>query len=233
MDVPKPYFTNSPFQIEYFISGTKHTPEAKYVELVQMRNGLVMQGKLSTAQAIKHSVRKEELEKIKNAWWRSSSKRRMAAAELLELEAQEPEFILAGQALTVSLNKVSQLMFNLEKAYPHLKTTSLIDLTVQLQENEWMLEFQRRAENFHLCHGVIPPDHLAAMRAHPGFQKAILPKIQSLDGRLADRLAQLSPPEQAQSLPIYRSHMRFVQVFPETETSAPKGQNDEPGQAVS
>ena len=227
MDVPKPYFTNSPFQIEHFISGTKHTPEAKYVELVQMRNGLVMQSKLSTAQAIKHSVRKEELEKIKNAWWRSSSKRRMASAELLELEAQEPEFILAGQALTVSLNKVNQLMFDLEKTHPHLKSTSLIDLTIQLQENEWMLEFQRRAENFHLCHGVIPPDHLAAMRAHPGFQKAILPKIQSLDGRLADGLVQLTPPQQARSLPIYRSNMRFVQGLPQSEMDTREGQSDE------
>ncbi len=46
-----------------------------------------------------------------------------------------------------------------------------------MQREEWKQELLSRALNFIACHGTIPPDELATMKAHPDYKSAIFPVI--------------------------------------------------------
>ena len=61
-----------------------------------------------------------------------------------------------------------------QRKYAHLP---LLEAAQAAQREEWLLDFERRTENFLLSKGTIPEDHLNAMRNHPDFETNIVPFI--------------------------------------------------------
>ena len=74
------------------------------------------------------------------------------------------------------LATITSIMAELE---PQRKYADLpiLEAAQAAQREEWLLEFQRRTENYLLSTGTIPEDHLNAMRNHPDFEVNIVPFI--------------------------------------------------------
>jgi len=74
------------------------------------------------------------------------------------------------------LATITSIMDELE---PQRKYADLpiLEAAQAAQREEWMLEFQRRTENYLLSIGTIPEDQLNAMRSHPDFESNLVPFI--------------------------------------------------------
>jgi hypothetical protein len=71
----------------------------------------------------------------------------------------------------------------------------ILEAAQAAQREEWLLEFQRRSENFLLSNGTIPEDHLNAMRNHPDFELKLVPFITEVAQKIAtnkDKMALLT-----------------------------------------
>lgn len=99
-----------------------------------------------------------------------------AQADLIEWQSGEGMLEMAILGAEQELATITSIMAELEpqRKYAHLP---LLEASQAAQREEWLLEFQRRTENFLLSKGTIPEDHLNAMRNHPDFETNIVPFI--------------------------------------------------------
>ena len=99
-----------------------------------------------------------------------------AQADLIEWQSGDGMLEMAILGAEQELATISSIMTELEpqRKYAHLP---LLEASQAAQREEWLLEFQRRTENFLLSNGTIPEDQLNAMRNHPDFESNIVPFI--------------------------------------------------------
>jgi len=99
-----------------------------------------------------------------------------AQADLIEWQSGDGMLEMAALGAEQELATITSIMDELEpqRKYAHLP---LLEASQAAQREEWLLDFQRRTENFLLSKGTIPEDHLNAMRNHPDFETNIVPFI--------------------------------------------------------
>ena len=166
---------NSDFQILHFIAGAKHTIDGAYAALLDLEEDRAHALDHAKASAIKH--RAAEIRARRKLSSGDEIERLEAEAELMELEADGRLCSKNVLAAEKELSFIRECKARLE---PHRKYAGYeLDEAIQLsQQDEWCLEFIRRAENF-LMTGGIPADQLGAMRLHPDFSGKILPHIEN------------------------------------------------------
>lgn len=171
----KNYRRNTNFQILYFLIGSCHTVDGAYALVCEQLDNVKR-----TVKAVEVGRIKREA-KIKRLRWKALSPfkfhRLDAKAELLEFDNNEEFDSNAIQAVYEEFNFWSRCKNNLQahRKYKHLPIAEAHEAA---QQDEWRLEFIRRAENFLISTGTIPPDEFNAMRMHPEFIQAILPAIE-------------------------------------------------------
>ena len=99
-----------------------------------------------------------------------------AQADLIEWQSGNGLLEMAILGAEQELATITSIMDELE---PQRKYADLpiLEAAQAAQREEWMLEFQRRTENYLLSIGTIPEDHLNAMRNHPDFESNLVPYI--------------------------------------------------------
>lgn len=182
----KPHRQNSGFQLRYFLAGDCSTPDGAYV---LMYGQLIdMQGKLRHAEA-QLKRRQAKLAKaqyvIDNPNEFKAYEVLDAEADKLEVEADIPTWDMNWSAAKQELADIEALMLELKPRckYAHL---DILEMSEACQEEEWLGELKRRAENFLLTAGTIPHDHFQVMRTHPRFKTDIVPHIQVINKALAN-----------------------------------------------
>jgi hypothetical protein len=136
------HWNNSNFQLTYFIAGMCHTPDEAYRVLkCQLEDRQV-------AWALAHKAKADRTEPV-----------------LKILADQEEACIRACEA------EIAHIESLIAKVQPLRKFAHLSDheAAQACQREEWRLKLRAKAENFLMAQGSIPPEELAAMRAHPDF----------------------------------------------------------------
>jgi len=107
-----------------------------------------------------------------------------AQADLIEWESGEGLLEMAILGAEQEIATIESIMVELE---PQRKYANLpiLEAAQAAQREEWLLEFQRRSENFLLSNGTIPEDHLNAMRNHPDFEVKLVPFITEVAQKIA------------------------------------------------
>lgn len=179
-DVPHPYRLNSNFQIRHFIAGSRHTPDGKYVELMQMKEALEHRLTHSKAAGMRHIGKLQEIEyqlKELSTSERDNIKRQYLEADKVEHEGDERQWLLAAEALKNEYEYVCRLIEEILPTCQYANSMPLLEVSEKIQEEEWALELKTRAEEFIASQGLIPHDHLRAMRQHPRYRELIFPRI--------------------------------------------------------
>lgn len=165
---------NHNFQIEHFIAGSCHTPDAAYSILCDLREDRkdalsqvevsVLRNKAKIMRAQKIIETGDEIEKLE------------AQAEILEIQGFEETVQKNVAAAKAELAYIDECIAKVQpfRKYAHLPDPEAHEA---IQREEWALEFEYRAVNYLLTAGTIPHDHFASMRQHPDFHTYILPSI--------------------------------------------------------
>lgn len=164
------YWRNSNFQILYFLVGKCHTPDEAYRQLLQLHEERDTAVKAQEAYVCQHEAKRLRALRILRNPLRSKAAKLDAQAVLIEQQ------ILAQQQKNCLDQAVRERTFIEEliaRIEPLRKFAHLPDYEAhqQTQREEWYLELVKRAENCLLGQGYIPHDQLAAMRAHPDWEK--------------------------------------------------------------
>lgn len=169
-----PHRNNSDFQLRYFIANNCHTADVAWCLMYEQK--LDIQIKLESTKA-KLLRRKAKLLEIEQGLESTDPVKQLnAQADLIEWQSGEGMLEMAILGAEQELATITSIMAELEpqRKYAHLP---LLEASQAAQREEWLLEFQRRTENFLLSKGTIPEDHLNAMRNHPDFETNIVPFI--------------------------------------------------------
>jgi len=140
-----------------------------------------IQGKLRHAesQLLRREAKIAEAEEILAQDDIPKSVRLGALADKIEQEADIPTWDMNLKGAQQELADIKAIMAELK---PQCKFADL-DILRQseaIQQEEWLLELQGRAENFMLSSGSIPADHLQTMRCHPEFKERLVPFITNM-----------------------------------------------------
>ncbi|MGB9729816.1 MAG: hypothetical protein ACPL1B_08115 [Thermoprotei archaeon] len=175
--ISKNHKQNSNFQIVYFLIGSCHTPDAAYSLLCDLREERQMAIDNYKVQQLKNQAKRIRAERLLQS--KDEAKRLEGQAKLMELENNEKYGKVLYEAAVNELDFINKCI---EKIQPLRKYKDLPDIEAHeaAQYEEWKLELIRRAENYLLTTGTIPPDQFDTMRMHPAFKKEILPKIKEM-----------------------------------------------------
>ena len=165
---------NHDFQILYFLIGGCHTADGAYSLLCDLYEDREVAFKNVTASKLRENAKIIRANrKIKS---NDEAEQLEGKADLAEIEAFSEQLLANINACQDEMNFIKKCKDEIEpyRQYSHL---SLSQAHEACQLNEWKLELIRRAENYLLTTGTIPPDHFATMRTHPDFASQILPSI--------------------------------------------------------
>ena len=169
-----PHRNNSDFQLRYFIANGCHTADVAWCLMYEQK--LDIQIKLESTKA-KMLRRKAKMLEIEQGLASTDPIKQLnAQADLIEWQSGDGMLEMAALGAEQELATITSIMDELEpqRKYAHLP---LLEASQAAQREEWLLDFQRRTENFLLSKGTIPEDHLNAMRNHPDFETNIVPFI--------------------------------------------------------
>jgi hypothetical protein len=107
-----------------------------------------------------------------------------AEADKLEAEASVETWNLNLRAAQDELATIEALMAELKPMCKHYNDDILV-MSEASQEDEWLGELKKRAENFLLTAGTIPHDHFDTMRMHPRFKAELVPFINDFSARIS------------------------------------------------
>jgi len=174
--ITKNHKKNTNFQIVYFLIGSCSTPDGAYSLLCDLK-----EERQSSINAYKVTQLKDKAKEIRaNKLLKGDEADKLEGeAELLELKNNKKQ----GEELYKSA--VSELEFIdkcIEELQPLRKYADLPEMEAHeaSQLGEWRGELLRRAENYMITTGGIPPDHFDTMRMHPEFNSVILPRINEM-----------------------------------------------------
>lgn len=177
-----PHRTNSDFQLRSFLAGSCHTADTAWCLLYEQKVDVTSKLAYAKANVLRRQARKLELEE-KRAKAVTEIEKLRVEADFIEFEAQDlSDICVAGSQ--EELDTINALMEELEpyRKYGHLSVTQAAQAA---QEEEWLLEFKHRIENYVLTQGMVPEDQLAAMRKHPQFATELIPHIKDVVHALA------------------------------------------------
>ena len=166
---------NHNFQIEHFIAGSCHTPDAAYSILCDLRED--RRDALAQVEASKLRTKAKILRAEKLIREGDEIDKLEAEAELAEIRGFEETVEKNIAAAKAELAYIDECI---AKVQPFRKYAHLTDPEAHeaIQREEWALEFEHRAVNFLLTAGTIPHDHFSSMRQHPDFHTHIFPSIE-------------------------------------------------------
>lgn len=187
-----PHRNNSDFQLRYFMANNCHTADVAWCLMYEQK--LDIQIKLANTKAgiLKRKAKRVEIDEGINST--DLVKQLNAQADLIEWESGEGLLEMAILGAEQEIATIESIMVELE---PQRKYANLpiLEAAQAAQREEWLLEFQRRSENFLLSNGTIPEDHLNAMRNHPDFEVKLVPFITEVAQKIAtnkDKMALLT-----------------------------------------
>lgn len=187
-----PHRNNSDFQLRYFMANNCHTADVAWCLMYEQK--LDIQIKLANTKAgiLKRKAKRVEIDEDINST--DIVKQLNAQADLIEWESGEGLLEMAILGAEQEIATIESIMVELE---PQRKYANLpiLEAAQAAQREEWLLEFQRRSENFLLSNGTIPEDHLNAMRNHPDFEVKLVPFITEVAQKIAtnkDKMALLT-----------------------------------------
>lgn len=169
-----PHRNNSDFQLRHFIAGRCHTPDAAWAILYEQKLDIEQKLASTRARKLRREAKRLDIQHCLEYAGASQADKLRARADLMEWEAAEGLIELAIAGAEREIATIEGLMAELE---PHrkFKHLPLLEATEAAQHDEWLGEFKERIENYLLSQGTIPEDQIAAMRAHPAFEKEIRP----------------------------------------------------------
>jgi len=177
-----PHRNNSDFQLRYFMANNCHTADVAWCLMYEQK--LDIQIKLANTKAgiLKRKAKRVEIDEGINST--DIVKQLNAQADLIEWESGEGLLEMAILGAEQEIATIESIMVELE---PQRKYANLpiLEAAQAAQREEWLLEFQRRSENFLLSNGTIPEDHLNAMRNHPDFEVKLVPFITEVAQKIA------------------------------------------------
>ena len=167
---------NTNFQIAYFLAGSCHTPDGAYILLKELREEREMAIKNYEVQKLKDKAEELRAKKLLEG---DEADKLEGQAKLLELKNNREQGEVLYKAALDEINFIDKCIAALEplRKYKDLPDQEVSEL---VQKEEWTYELLRRAENYLITTGTIPPDQLDTMRMHPEFKTLILPRIQEI-----------------------------------------------------
>jgi len=172
--VSKNHRVNTDFQILHFLIGSCHTPDGAYSLLCELK-----EEREDTIKCIESTELKQKAAMLKAQRLLTSKDevdQLLGQAELSEINAKQETFDKNVQAAKEELEFINLCI---EKLQPYRKYSNLTENEAHsaMQQEEWLQELIRRAENLLLTTGSISPDQFETMRMHPEFSTKIIPAI--------------------------------------------------------
>jgi hypothetical protein len=169
-----PHRNNSDFQLRYFMANNCHTADIAWCVMYEQKLDIQIKLDSTKAKLLRRQAKFIEIEQALEST--DSVKQLNAQADLIEWQSGEGMLEMAILGAEQELATITSIMAELE---PQRKYADLpiLEAAQAAQREEWLLEFQRRTENYLLSTGTIPEDHLNAMRNHPDFESSLVPFI--------------------------------------------------------
>lgn len=169
-----PHRNNSDFQLRYFIANNCHTADVAWCLMYEQKLDIQIKLESTKAKMLRRKAKRIEIEQGLAST--DPIKQLNAQADLIEWQSGDGLLEMALLGAEQEIATITSIMDELEpqRKYAHLP---LLEASQAAQREEWLLDFQRRTENFLLSKGTIPEDHLNAMRNHPDFETNIVPFI--------------------------------------------------------
>jgi len=177
---------NTNFQIAYFIAGSCHTPDAAYFALRNAHYERSQAVALIPASELRLKAKRVEIERQLTS--ADEVEQLKGQAELIQYNIDKENFDLMSASAKSEVEFIDECIRRIE---PLRKYGDLSDIEAAeaCQAEEWLLELQRRAENYLLTTGTIPHDHFNTMRQHPNFKTHLLPHINNIHLAVANNEA--------------------------------------------
>jgi hypothetical protein len=169
-----PHRNNSDFQLRYFMANNCHTADIAWCIMYEQKLDIHIKLESTKAKLLRRRAKFIEIERDLEST--DPVKQLNAEADLIEWQSGEGMLEMAILGAEQELATITSIMTELE---PQRKYADLpiLEAAQAAQREEWLLEFQRRTENYLLSTGTIPEDHLNAMRNHPDFESNLVPYI--------------------------------------------------------
>jgi hypothetical protein len=169
-----PHRNNSDFQLRYFMANNCHTADIAWCIMYEQKLDIHIKLESTKAKLLRRRAKFIEIERDLEST--DPVKQLNAEADLIEWQSGEGMLEMAILGAEQELATITSIMTELE---PQRKYADLpiLEAAQAAQREEWLLEFQRRTENYLLSVGTIPEDHLNAMRSHPDFESSLVPFI--------------------------------------------------------
>ena len=151
-----------------------HTADIAWCVMYEQKLDIHIKLESTKAKLLRRQARFIEIEQALES--QDPVKQLNAQADLIEWQSGQGMLEMAVLGAEQELATITSIMAELE---PQRKYADLpiLEAAQAAQREEWLLEFQRRTENYLLSTGTIPEDHLNAMRNHPDFEVNIVPFI--------------------------------------------------------
>jgi len=169
-----PHRTNSDFQLRYFIANSCHTADIAWCIMYEQKIDVKVKLESAKAQLLRRKAKLIEIEQRLEST--DPVTQLNAQADLIEWKSGEGLLEMGLLGAEQELATIMSIMAELE---PQRKYANLpiLEAAQAAQQEEWLLEFRRRTENYLLSIGTIPEDQLNAMRNHPDFESNLVPYI--------------------------------------------------------
>jgi len=169
-----PHRNNSDFQLRYFVANSCHTADIAWCIMYEQKLDIHMKLEHTKATLLRRKAKSIEIEQALEST--DPVTQLNAQADLIEWKSGEGMLEMAILGAEQELATITSIMAELD---PQRKYADLpiLEAAQAAQREEWLLEFQRRTENYLLSTGTIPEDHLNAMRNHPDFESSLVPYI--------------------------------------------------------
>jgi hypothetical protein len=187
-----PHRNNSDFQLRYFIANDCHTADIAWCLMYEQKLDIQLKLESTKARIFRRKAKRIEIDEALKSI--DPITQLNAQADLIEWESCEGLLEIAILGAEQEIATIESIMLELEpqRKYAHLP---VLEAAQAAQREEWLLEFQRRTENFLMSKGTIPEDQLNAMRNHPDFETKLVPFITEVAQKIStsqDKMALLT-----------------------------------------
>lgn len=181
--IAKPHRMNSDFQLRYFIAGSCHTPDAAWLALYAQMLDAEEKVISTEAQQLRRTITQKKAEAIIRKEGGDELEIMEAQAAIIELNASSKIFSLNVVGVKNELESIKKMMAELEpfRKYAHL---DVLEASEAMQREEWLLELKSRTEDYLVTSGMIPHDHMNALKCHPDFKEHLVPYVVALTNRI-------------------------------------------------
>lgn len=181
--IAKPHRMNSDFQLRYFIAGSCHTPDAAWLALYAQMLDAEEKVISTEAQQLRRIITQRKAEAVMRSENSDPLEVMEAQAVIIELRASSKIFNLNVEGVKNELDSIKKMMVELEpfRKYGHM---NVLEASEAMQREEWLLELKSRTEDYLVTTGMIPHDHMNALKCHPDFKGHLVPYVVELTSKI-------------------------------------------------